>query len=66
MDSGVPLAPSFTVAYPMMPTQFMGMNPLVSYNGMQNFGTQSTCLGSLVILLLICLHPCNPLPGPLI
>jgi hypothetical protein len=42
MDSGVPLAPSFTVSYPMMPTQFMGMNPPVSYNGMQNFGTQST------------------------
>jgi hypothetical protein len=34
MDSGVPLAPSFIVSYPMMPTQFMGMNPLVSYNSM--------------------------------
>jgi hypothetical protein len=42
MDSGVPLAPSFIATYPMMPTQFMGMNPPVSYNGMQNFSTQST------------------------
>jgi hypothetical protein len=41
MDSGFPLAPSFAATYPMMPTQFMGMNPPVSYNGMQNFGTQS-------------------------
>jgi hypothetical protein len=65
MDSGVPLAPSFTATYPMMPTQFMGMNPPVSYNGMKNL-VLSPCLGSLVILSLICLHPCNPLPGPLI
>jgi hypothetical protein len=42
MDNGVPLAPSFTATYPMMPTQFMGMNPPVSYNGMQNYDTQST------------------------
>jgi hypothetical protein len=41
MDSGVPLAPSFIVAYRMMPTQFMGMNPPISYNSMHNFGTQS-------------------------
>jgi hypothetical protein len=41
MDSGVPLAPSFAATYPMIPTQFMGTNPPVSYNGMQNFGTQS-------------------------
>jgi hypothetical protein len=40
MDSGVPLAPSFTASYPMMPTHFMGMNPHVSYNGMKNFSTQ--------------------------
>jgi hypothetical protein len=42
MDNGVPWAPSFTYTYPMMPTQFMGMNTPVSYNGMQNYDTQST------------------------
>jgi hypothetical protein len=42
MDSGVPLAPSFIVTYPMLPTEFMGMNPPIYYNNMKNFGTQST------------------------
>jgi hypothetical protein len=41
MDNIVPLDPSFTATYPMMPTHFMGMNPHVSYNGMQNYDTQS-------------------------
>jgi len=40
MDNGIPLAPSFTATCPIMPTQFMGMNPPVSYNGMQNYDTQ--------------------------
>jgi hypothetical protein len=41
MDSGVPLAPSFTTTYPIMPTPFMGENPSVFHNGMHNYGTQS-------------------------
>jgi hypothetical protein len=41
MDSGVPLTPSFTTTYPMMPTPFMGMSPSIFHSGMQNYGTQS-------------------------
>jgi hypothetical protein len=38
MDSGVPLAPSFTATPPM---RFMGAIPSVFYNVMKNYGTQS-------------------------
>jgi hypothetical protein len=41
MDSGVPLAPSFTATSPMTFTHFMGMNPSTFHNGMQNYDTQS-------------------------
>jgi hypothetical protein len=41
MDSGVPLAPSFTTTSPMTFTHFMGMNPSVFHNGMHNYDTQS-------------------------
>jgi hypothetical protein len=41
MDNGAPLAPSFSATYPMMPTQFMGVNPSISYNDMKNYDTQS-------------------------
>jgi hypothetical protein len=41
MDSGVPLAPSFTATHPMMFTHFMGSNPSTFNNGMQNYDTQS-------------------------
>jgi hypothetical protein len=41
MDSGVPLAPSFTATSPVTFTHFMGTNPLVFHNGMQNYDTQS-------------------------
>jgi hypothetical protein len=42
MDSGVSFAPSFTATHPMIPTHFMGMDPFVVHNGMQNYNTQST------------------------
>ena len=38
MDSGFPLAPSFTTTPPMT---FIGENPSAFYNGMHNYGTQS-------------------------
>jgi hypothetical protein len=41
MDSGVPLAPSFTATSPMTFTHFMGTNPSAFHNGMQNYDTQS-------------------------
>jgi hypothetical protein len=42
MDSGVPIAPSFTATPPpMMFTHFMGTNPSAFHNGMQNYDTQS-------------------------
>jgi hypothetical protein len=41
MDSGVPIAPSFTATTPMMFTHFMGMNPSNFHNGAQNYDTQS-------------------------
>jgi hypothetical protein len=41
MDSGVPLAPSFSATFPMTFTHFMGKNPSVFHNGMQNYDTQS-------------------------
>jgi hypothetical protein len=41
MDSGVPLAPSFTATSPMKFTYFMGTNMSAFHNGMQNYDTQS-------------------------
>jgi hypothetical protein len=41
MDSGVPLAPSFTATFPMMFTHFMGTNPSAFHNGMHNYDAQS-------------------------
>jgi hypothetical protein len=42
MDSGFPLAPSFTTTHPMIPTHFMGTNPSSFHNGMQNYDVHST------------------------
>jgi hypothetical protein len=41
MDSGVPLAPSFTTTSSMTFTHFMGMNLSALHNGIQNYDTQS-------------------------
>jgi hypothetical protein len=41
MDSGFPLDPSFTTTSPMTFTHFMGTNPFVFDNGMQNYDTMS-------------------------
>jgi hypothetical protein len=40
MDSGVPFAPLFTATPP--PMTFVGGNPSDFYNGIKNYGTQST------------------------
>jgi hypothetical protein len=40
MNSGVPLAPSFSATSPMTFTHFMGMNPSIFHNGMKHFDTQ--------------------------
>jgi hypothetical protein len=42
MDSGISFTPSFTATHPMIPTNFMGMDPSTFYNGMQNYNAQST------------------------
>jgi hypothetical protein len=41
MDSGVPLAPSFTTTSPMTFTHPMGTNRSAFHNGMQNYDTRS-------------------------
>ena len=41
MDSGVPLAPSFSATSSMKFTHFMGTNPSVFHNGMKNYDTKS-------------------------
>jgi hypothetical protein len=41
MDSGVSFSPSFTATHPMIPANFMGMEPSSFYNGMQNYNAQS-------------------------
>jgi hypothetical protein len=42
MDNGVSFAPSFTTTHPMIPSNFVVMDPSIFYNGMQNYNAQST------------------------